>query len=908
MARPASEYNKKRNFDITPEPPEEGAPKKKAKPHALQFVIQKHDARGLHYDLRLEIDGTLKSWAVPKGPSLDPKEKRMAIQTEDHPLAYAEFEGTIPHGEYGAGDMIVWDHGIWQPHGDATEIYKSGKLKFTLIGEKLSGDWTLVKTKGYGNGKQDSWLLIKERDEVARLSNEYNILTDRPESAISGELLPMDQSHANKTRGTSSKSKNVDPNVKETIKQTLKKTTAKALDAAVEKKSVGQKLSSEIKRKAVSIPEEFSPQLATLVSEPPQGDWLYEIKFDGYRMLARVRKGKVNLFTRNGHDWTERMSIQAKAIEALKLKDSWLDGEVVVLNENGLPSFQALQNAFDVGRSQEIIFYLFDAPYLNGFDLREVPLEERRGQLEKLLANNDGPLRYSGIFNADHQSIVQSACALSLEGVIGKRAGSPYVSRRSNDWIKLKCRLRQEFVIVGYTKPQGSRSGFGAILLGVHKDIGSKELLYAGRVGTGFNDEKLRDIYKKMVAIKRDTPPVSTKLTSEQKRGACWIEPKLICEVEFAEWTGEGVLRQATFISLRTDKPAKDIIRERPKNLVTTSSDEKSEKKSNVKKAASEKKAVVESIPRSGKVDVAGIGISHPDRVLDSESRGTKLELAKFYESISEFILPHLSNRPVSLLRAPDGIVGEQFFQKHSENLSIPHITQLDKSLDPTHGRLMQIDNVQGLIGCAQMNTIELHTWGATTGAIEAPDRFILDLDPDPALPWRSVIEATRLTLSLLDELKLQAFVKTTGGKGMHIVVPLTPDAGWEYVKAFSKAVADFMAKQIPERFVSKMGPKNRIGRLFIDYLRNARGASTVCAYSVRARPGLAVSVPITRDELEKVTNSDQWNIANLHERLEKLTRNPWGEYTGATYKKNQKITKIMWKKLGLLEPNKIRE
>jgi len=901
MARPDSEYNRKRNFDITPEPPEEEAPRRKPKAHALRFVVQKHEARGLHYDFRLELEGTLKSWAVPKGPSLDPQDKRMAIQTEDHPLAYADFEGTIPKGEYGGGDMIIWDHGIWEPHGDAAEIYNAGKLKFTLVGEKLSGDWTLVKTR-YG-GKQNSWLLIKERDEVARPSGEYNVLLDRPESAISGELLPMDKQQGNKTKTSFAKVKTIDPDVKATVKKTLKKTSAKAIDTAVDAKHAAKKMPAGIKRKVGPVPETFSPQLATLVSEPPEGDWLYEIKFDGYRMLARVKKGKVSLFTRNGHDWTERMPIQAKAIEALKLKDSWLDGEVVVLNENGLPSFQALQNAFDVGGSQDIIFYLFDAPYLNGVDLREAPLEERRGQLEKLLADNDdGPLRYSAVFDADHQSIVQSACALSLEGVIGKRAGSTYVSRRSNDWIKLKCRLRQEFVIVGYTEPQGSRSGFGAILLGVHKDIGSKQLLYAGRVGTGFNDEKLRDIYKKMFTLKRDTPPVSTKLTSEQKRGAHWIEPKLICEVEFAEWTGEGVLRQAAFISLRTDKPAKDIIRERPKNI-NAQVDEQPEKKSNVKQVTTARKAFAETKSKNGKVDVAGIAISHPERVLDTESGGTKLDLAQFYENISEFILTHLSHRPVSLLRAPDGIAGEQFFQKHSENMAIPHITQLEKSLDPTHGRLMQIDSAQGLVGCTQMNSIELHTWGSTTAAIEAPDRFILDLDPDPALPWRSVVEATRLTLSLLDELKLQAFIKTTGGKGMHIIVPLTPDAGWDYVKAFSKAVAEFMAKQIPERFVAKMGPKNRIGKIFIDYLRNTRGASTVCAYSVRARPGLAVSVPIARDELEKISHSDQWNIANLHERLERLNVNPWGEYTGAKYKKNQKITKVMWKKLGLSEP-----
>jgi bifunctional non-homologous end joining protein LigD len=889
MARPASEYNSKRNFDVTPEPPEEAMPPRKKTAHALRFVIQKHDARGLHYDFRLELEGTLKSWAVPKGPSLDPKDKRMAIQTEDHPLTYSEFEGNIPAGEYGGGDVIVWDHGVWQPHDDAITAYKSGKIKFTLIGEKLSGSWMLVKTRGYGDSKKESWLLIKEQDEVARPASEYNILIDRPESVLSGNLLPFENNQKTKTSDKKSKI------------ATAKKTASAVKTKPTQSISVKQPLS---KKKTSPIPEVFSPQLATLVAEPPEGDWLYEIKFDGYRILARVLKGKVNLFTRNGHDWTARLPIQAKAIEALKLEDSWLDGEVVVLNNNGVPSFQALQNAFDVGNSADIIFYLFDAPYLNGFDLRESPLQERRAQLEKVVAKQkDGTLRYSAIFDADHKSIVQSACALSLEGVIGKRANSTYVSRRSNDWIKLKCRLRQEFVIVGYTEPQGSRSGFGAILLGVHKNIGDPQLLYAGKVGTGFNEARLRDIYKKMHALERTTPAVSTKLTSEQKRGAHWVEPKLICEVEFAEWTDEGILRQAAFISLRTDKPAKDIIREQPKTIASSSNEPKSAKKSATKNTPLARKSSVELNSKNGKIDVAGVGISHPERVLDVESGATKLELAEFYESISEFILPHLAQRPVSLLRAPDGVAGEQFFQKHSENMAIPHITQLNKSLDPTHGRLMQIDSVEGLVGCTQMNTIELHTWGATTAHIEKPDRFILDLDPDPALPWRSVEEATRLTLSLLDELKLQALIKTTGGKGMHILVPLTPDASWEYVKAFSKAITEFMSKQIPERFVAKMGPKNRIGKVFIDYLRNARGASTVCAYSVRARPGFAVSVPISRDELDKISHSDQWNIKNLHERLEKLKKNPWGDYTGTHYKKNQKITNIMWKKMNISKP-----
>lgn len=903
MARPASEYNKKRNFDITPEPRYQEAPRRKRGAHALQFVIQKHDARGLHYDLRLELDGTLKSWAVPKGPSLDPANKRMAIPTEDHPLSYATFEGHIPHGQYGGGDMIVWDHGIWESHGDAGAAFKAGKLKFTLIGEKLTGNWTLVRTRGRGDSDKEQWLLIKERDSVARPSAQYDILLERPESIITGDVLPGEQLAKAKSKVASNESNKVNSKVTKTLGKSLKKTPANIVDKKLAKttSASGKKLANNTKAEFTSIPETFAPQLATLVSEPPSGDWVYEIKFDGYRMLARVLNGQVSLFTRNGNDWTDRLPVQVKAIEALKLKDSWLDGEVVVLNENGLPSFQALQNAFDLKVSQDIIFYLFDAPYLNNEDLRDLPMEERRKRLKKIIPRSSkNPLRYSGTFEADHRSIVQSACAMSLEGVIGKRVGSPYVSRRSDDWIKLKCRLRQEFVIVGYTDPQGSRSNFGAILLAVHKELNSPELIYAGRVGTGFDTKRLDNMHKKMKALEQSKSPISTKLTGLQVRGVHWIKPKLIGEVEFAEWTGEGVLRQASFISLRTDKPVKDIIREQPKSVDQIGAVPLGSTK---KKSKGASNGLAKA--KGGKPEVAGIPITHPERIIDSASGDNKLDLAEFYNNISEFILPHLHDRPVSLLRAPDGIAGEQFFQKHAEGRGIPHIVHLDQKLDPDHAPLMAIDNVQGLIGCVQMNTIELHTWGSTTDDIDAPDRFILDLDPDPALPWRSVVEATKLTLAVLDELKLTAFLKTSGGKGMHIIVPLTPEVDWDNLKQFAKTISEFMARQIPERFVAKMGPKNRIGKIFIDYLRNARGASTVCAYSVRARPGLAVSVPIARDELDKINAPDHWNIGNLQERLNKLKSNPWGDYSGAGYRKNQKITAAMWKKLGMKPPSK---
>ncbi|MBI6566663.1 DNA ligase D [Pseudomonas synxantha] len=831
MAKPLSEYNRKRDFEITAEPAG-SSPATKRKTSALSFVIQKHDARNLHYDFRLELDGVLLSWAVPKGPSLDPTQKRLAVHVEDHPLSYGSFEGSIPAGQYGAGDVIVWDRGLWQPHDDPHKAYAAGKLKFTLVGEKLSGDWALVRTRLKGSGDKEQWLLIKEKDQQARPTADYDIVQAQPDSVLS--------------------------------------------DASVGKVKAASKTRKAAKpKKATSaLPDQFSPQLATLVDRAPAGDWLYEIKFDGYRMLARIRDGEVRLFTRNGNDWTERLPRQVKALEALKLKDSWLDGEVVSLNADGLPDFQALQNAFDIGRSLDIVYYLFDAPFLDGQDLRNVAVEERRAALKSALSGSRSKLlRFSEAFAANQRDIFESACDLALEGVIGKRAGSLYVSSRSADWIKLKCRLRQEFVIVGYTRPQGSRSGFGALLLAVNDDNG---LVYAGRVGTGFDQAALKSIYAKLTALERKTSPLEKPLTSAQARGVHWVEPTLVGEVQFTEWTREGVVRQAAFLGLRTDKPAAQIIHEQPR---TAKSLEKPKK------------------PKA-KTTESGVNITHPERVIDTQSGTQKQQLAQFYAGISQWILPFLHGRPVSLLRAPEGIEGEQFFQKHSERMAIPHIKQLDQALDPGHARLMEIDSRDALVGAVQMGTVELHTWGATTDKIETPDLFVLDLDPDPALPWKAMLEAAQLTLSVLDELGLQAFVKTSGGKGLHLIVPLARRDGWDTVKAFAKAMAQFMTQQLPERFTATSGPKNRVGKIFIDYLRNARGASTVAAYSVRARPGLPVSVPVSRDELKDLRGAQQWTVANLHERLQGLKEDPW-----AGYANRQKISKKMWDKLGAKPP-----
>lgn len=804
MAKPLSEYQRKRDFAVTSEP-SSSSPGRRA-PSALAFVVQKHAARNLHYDFRLELDGVLKSWAVPKGPSLDPSQKRLAVHVEDHPLSYAGFEGNIPAGQYGAGDVIVWDRGIWQPHEDPHKAYTAGKLKFTLVGEKLAGDWTLVRTRLKGSGDKEQWLLIKENDQQARSISDYDIVQAQPKSVLGGA-------------------------------------------------APGQA--------KTALPDQLTPQLATLADRAPAGDWHYEIKFDGYRMLARVRAGRVHLFTRNGHDWSDRLPRQAKAIEALKLKDCWLDGEVVSLSHDGLPDFQGLQQAFDSGHSQDLVYYLFDAPFLHGLDQRGTALQDRRAALKAVLDGNKSPLlRFSEAFAADHRDILQSACSLGLEGVIGKRAGSPYSGVRSADWIKLKCRQRQEFVIVGYTQPQGSRSSFGALLLAVNVD---NALLYAGRVGTGFDQATLQALYKKMQPLARQSSPLANPLSGSQTRGVRWIRPQLVAEVQFAEWTREGLVRQAAFVGLRSDKPPEQIVREQvlPQNRAST------------------------------------ISISHPERIIDPASGTQKVQLAQFYQSISNWILPHLRHRPVALLRAPEGIEGEQFFQKHSERLAIPHITQLDPSLDPGHARLMEIHTMAALVGAVQMGTIELHTWGATVDKIQTPDLFVLDLDPDPALPWKSMLEAAQLVLSVLDELGLVAYIKTSGGKGLHLIVPLARRDGWETVKAFAKAIAVFMTQQLPERFTATSGPRNRIGKIFIDYLRNGRGASTVAAYSVRARPELPVSVPISRQELASLRSAQQWNVANLEERLHDLRADPW-----AGYANRQRISKKMWQKLGAQPPS----
>lgn len=800
------EYRRKRDFERTSEPASDSGPRNR-RDETLSFVIQKHAARALHYDFRLELDGSLKSWAVPKGPSLDPHDKRMAVHVEDHPLSYASFEGVIPPGQYGAGTVIVWDRGEWRPIGDPREGMRAGKLKFELRGEKLHGQWTLVRMRSGERERQEPWLLIKERDAEARPATEFDVLEALPDSVMGG----LDEAP---------------------VASSARKSAAMHADAA--------------------LPLTLAPQLATLVDRAPaSGDWLWELKFDGYRLLARIdARNDVRLFTRMGHDWTAKLKRLARMIAGLHIGPAWLDGEIVVPGPDGAPDFQALQNAFESAHAEQVVYYLFDLPFHRGEDLRALGVRERRARLEPLLRDAPPALRFSESFDVAPGHLLLEACRLRMEGLIGKRADAPYRSRRTTDWVKLKCTQRQEFVVVGYTDPKsqtGGRSGFGSLLLAIHDADG--ELRYVGNVGSGFDAAALQSVFDKMAALRQDASPLPGGLPSGLRAASThWIKPRLVAEVSFAAWTQDSRLRHAVFHGLRGDKPAAAITREEPMKRSET--------------------VARPALPKT-------LRLSNPQRIVDLSTGTTKLDLAEHYAAVAELMLPHLRGRPVSLVRAPDGLAGELFFQKHGEDLGIPGLRQLDPELDPGHPPLLEIANARALLGAVQMNVIEFHTWNARARLIEKPDRMTFDLDPGEGVPWSQVQEGARLVQTLLQELALDGWLKTSGGKGLHIVVPIRPQHDWDTVKALAQAIVRHLAETLPQRFVAKSGPKNRIGRIFVDYLRNGRGATTVAAWSVRARPGLGVSVPVAWDELEGLVGGAHWTVATVGDRL--ATGNaPW--------------------------------
>jgi bifunctional non-homologous end joining protein LigD len=859
-------YFKKRDFKITSEP--KGG---EASAHQLSFVVQKHAASRLHYDFRLELDGTLKSWAVPKGPSLDPADKRMAVHVEDHPIDYGGFEGVIPKGQYGAGMVIVWDNGTWEPIGDPRAGYRDGKLKFRLHGRKLQGGWTLVRMHGRAAERQEPWLLIKERDDAARPAVQYSVVEAEPDSVLSDLKIPNGQT-------APKKSAKDDP--KPAARSKLKPVAASRAAASLAIPAGAVK---------AALPLALAPQLATLVADVPTDDgWIYEIKFDGYRLLARVDGDDVRLFTRRGNDWSARMKGLVAAVKAMAIGSGWLDGEIIVTGANGAPDFNALQNAFDSARTDDIQYFLFDLPYYAGHDLRRVPLVERRALLNALLerAPPEGRIRFSQDFNASAKELLQNACRMRLEGMIGKRADAPYISQRSPTWIKLKCTQRQEFVVGGWTDPQGSRTGIGSLLLGIHDEAG--HLRFAGGVGSGFDQKTLAAVKAALAAIPAEQTPFFEK--PRDVRGH-WVQPKLVAEVSFGEWTPDGRVRHSVFHGLRDDKDPGTISREQPATLDEVAAEVAAParkaaargtapaKAAAVRRAAPAKTATAPAKRAAAQADatVQGVRISHPDRVVDASTGITKLEVVNYYLDVAKLILPHLVKRPVSLVRAPAGLAGHLVFQRHAGSLHIPELRELDPKISPDREPMIEVDSFTALIGAAQANVIEFHTWNATTRDTTRPDRIVFDLDPGEGAGWQQMQEGAGLTRSLLEQLGLRSFLKTSGGKGLHVVVPIAPKDDWDTVKELAKRIVEHMAATIPERFVAKSGPKNRVGKIFVDYLRNGFGATTACAWSARARPGVGVSVPCDWDELGALTSGAQWTIRNVHERIEERG-DPWRE------------------------------
>lgn len=848
-------YRHKRDFRRTPEP-KGRRQARKAGARGLAYLIQKHAASRLHYDLRLEMDGALKSWAVPRGPSLDPQEKRLAVHVEDHPLEYGSFEGTIPPGQYGAGTVLLWDRGTWEPLGDIHEGYERGRLKFLLHGQKLHGQWTLARMRT-GDGKADNWLLIKHRDEYAHPASRYDTLQASPLSVATRRTMEqVAEGESGRTRASNAPRRAAKTRDRHAGRQVI---------------DVDPSLLPGARREA--LPESIRPQLASLVDRVPAGEgWLHEIKFDGYRMLCRIDGSQVRLMTRNGHDWTNRFGVIGRAIRRLPLTRAILDGEIVVLDAKGVSDFQALQNVLRKGQRANLYYYLFDLPYCEGYDLSATPLAQRKQLLRQLLADTDpaGPIRYSDHIAQDGQEVYRQACAHDLEGIVSKQAASRYKQRRSGSWVKLKCKHQQEFVIGGYTDPSGSRELLGALLLGYYDH--ADQLQYAGKVGTGFDGRNLRMVYKEVSRRTQAQPAFGSPPSGPESRGVHWTRPDLVAAVEFSGWTEDGRLRHPSFQGLRQDKPAREVVLERPVPTIH-STDKKHDRQD--REMATRYGKSNGTAHRAGS-EVAGVRLSNPGRVIYPEQGLTKLDLARYYEAVADWILPHIIHRPLSLVRCPRGREGKCFYQKHlNETLSPPvrGVAVMEKGEKALY---VVVDDLSGLITLVQFGVLELHPWGSREDHLERPDRMIFDLDPGPGIEWQQVVEAAQQMREVLDAVRLTSYVKTTGGKGLHVVVPLVRRNSWDEVRGFSESLARQFAKVAPSRYVAIMTKARRSGRIFVDYLRNDRGSTAVAAYCTRARPNAPVSTPLAWEELASVSSADTFTVTDLPERLSSLRGDPW--------------------------------
>lgn len=823
-------YREKRNFARTSEPAVGGAS------GGSLFVVHKHSATRLHYDLRLEMGGVLKSWAVTKGPSLDPKVKRLAVHVEDHPLAYGDFEGTIPKGQYGGGPIIIWDHGTWVPVGDVEAAYEKGELKFRLDGEKLHGGWALVRLKGERNRDGKNWLLIKERDTFVRPDDEGAITDTDPLSVVSGLSVEDLAEEAER----------------QSVRTGHKKARRKKVSAA--------RLKGAFKEPLPDVPR---PQLATLAKSPPDGaDWLHEIKFDGYRTLCRLEDGTAALFTRNGHDWTDRYRPIAEAFETLNCRDAIIDGEICVQDVTGATSFSELRDALSEGTAERLTFFAFDLLHINRYSLAKVPLTKRKELLHDLLDPIIGPasaVQYSDHIEGGGPAFFDEASRLGLEGIVSKKKTSTYIPGRSQGWLKTKCVNTEEFTIVGYTESKAA-GGLSALLLAEPQADGLRSV---GKVGTGFSAKEAARLLEEFRALRRGDP-VFTLKHNYKKSAATWVEPKLIAEVQYQSRTKEGKLRGAAYKGLRFDLAGGTGA---PKGHVADA-------------------------------DLADIWVTNPDRRMFGKEGPTKLDLVLYYAQVGAWMLPDLARRPLTLVRCPTGDLEDAFYQRHLSDGMPAEIKPIALREEGSKKRadFLYIEDAKGLLWLSQFGVIEFHPWGCRVDKPERPDRMVLDLDPDESLAWREVVEGAFEVRDALADLGLTSFVRTTGGKGLHVVVPLERRTTWSAMKDVSHAFVRRLAEAAPKRYTASPSKRDRRGRIFIDYLRNGRGATAVASYSLRARPGAPAATPLGWRELADIEDPLDLNYSSVPQRLAGLHTDPWADVAESP----QRITKEVERKLGI--------
>ncbi|MBB5346133.1 DNA ligase D [Tunturibacter empetritectus] len=916
-------YRSMRDFQVTGEP--SGSAKKKFfNDQPLPFVIQKHAATRLHYDFRLGWNGVLKSWAVAKGPSYVTADKRLAVQVEDHPIDYGGFEGIIPKGQYGGGTVMVWDQGTWEPqagHTDVDEGLRTGSLKFILHGTKMKGKWALIRMGGKAaNESKPNWLLIKEHDDFERTQGEAAVTDAEPNSVVTGrslEEIARSEDHVwnskETARGNAWYRKDAGAvGAREVVAEKVapeavsadKASSGKSVEAR-KAKGVARELKVPAGAPKERLPEFITPELALQATTPPSGaGWLHELKLDGYRIQARKDGDRVQLLTRTGLDWTHRMKTIAALVGELPVERVILDGEVVVLAENGTTSFADLQAAFQEGVKKPLSYFAFDLLHLNGHNLRGLPLVGRKALLATLLEGEDGFLRFNEHLESDGRVIFEKACEMHVEGIVSKRAASKYSSGRGGSWLKMKCVHEQEFVIGGFTLPSNGSHGVGALLLGYYD--GGK-LIYAGRTGTGFTEKTHRVLRNQLEELREKENPFENP-PAEARRGANWVRPELVAQVNFATWTADNLVRQSSFKGLREDKPANEVRREeltvaaRVRGTKSashtasvaiaakTASAEAAAAKAATRKAVAAKAAAAQDSTKAG-LEHAPVRLTHPEKVLDVETQLTKQQLADYYWAIASHMLPYIEGRPVSLVRCPDGSEKPCFYQKHVNAMVPPGITAVNVP-DKKTGEMepyITLSTAEALAGLAQMGVLEVHPWGSRNDDLEHPDRIIIDLDPDAAIAWPRLAESAGEVRRELAELGLESFLKSTGGKGLHVVIPFEPEYDWVVIKQFAHAFVLKMEKDQPGQYLTKMSKAARKDRIFLDYLRNERGATAVAAFSPRARAGAAVSLPLDWSELKSAERTVV-RVAEFEQWRGRLSRDPWKQF----FKLRQRITPKM--------------